>query len=259
VQRRLKDYAGSLRSFKKYLEDGGKRIDAKRQTDVEKDIEKLSGRVAQVKLTTNVEGADVLVDDLEIGKTPLSDPLLVNAGRRKITVTKSGYLPASRVIKVAGGDDKDLELELKESSGGAATSPPASGQPPKTDKPEPKEEPTPTEEAEGSSFPWVPWAITGVLGVGAGALGVLTLSAQSDLKDERESLTTRDKLDDAESKTKTLALVTDVLLAATVISAGIALYITLDSSGDEPAEKEKAARKVELGVGPGAVQLRGTF
>ena len=55
VQRQLKDYAGSLRSFKKYLEDGGKRIDAKRQTDVEKDIEKLSGRVAQVKLTTNVE------------------------------------------------------------------------------------------------------------------------------------------------------------------------------------------------------------
>jgi hypothetical protein len=258
VQRQLKDYAGSLRSFKRYLDDGGKRIDAKRITEVEREIEKLQGRVAEVKLTTNVEGAEVLVDDLEVGKTPLDEPLSVNAGKRKISVTKSGYATASRVIKVAGGDNVDLELELKKSSGGAAPAAPA-GKPPAPDKPPVKEEPEPEPEAEGSSFPWVPWAITGALGAGAGVFAVLTLSAQSDLKNERDSVTTREKLDDAESKTKTFALVTDVLLAATVVSAGIALYITLDSGGDEPAEKEKAARRVELGIGPGAAMLRGTF
>jgi hypothetical protein len=259
VQRQLKDYAGAVRSFKRYLDDGGNRIDAKRITEVEREIDKLQGRVAELKLTTNVEGAEVSVDDLEVGTTPLSDPLLVNAGKRKISVSKSGYNTATRVIKVAGGDSKELELELKKSSGGAAAPPTTSGQPPPTDKPPPKDEPEPEPEAEGSSFPWVPWAITGVLAAGTGVMAVLTLSAQSDLESERESVTTREKLDDAESKTKTFALVTDVLLAATVVSAGVALYITLDSGDDEPAEKEKASRRLELGVGPGSVNLRGTF
>ena len=257
VYRQLNDYAGSLRSFQKYLDEGGKKVDAKRRAEVEREIEKLRGRVAKVKLSTNVEGAEVLVDDLEVGETPLDDPLVVNAGKRKISVIKAGYSSAARVLKLAGGDEVELELELKQSGSGAATSPPAG----KPDEPgdKPTEPTPPVEEASGGGFPWLPWAITGALAAGTAVFGVMTLSAERDLQSERDSVTTRQKLDDAEGKTRTLAIVTDVFLVATVVSAGISLWITLDSPSGEPAEKEKASRPLELGIGPGSVQLRGAF
>lgn len=262
VQRQLNDYAGSLRSFKKFLDDGGKKIDAKRRSEVEREINKLQGRVAQVKLTTNVEGAEVTVDDNDVGKTPLSEPLLVNMGKRRISASKSGYATASRLIRVGGGDTIDLQLELKKSgSTDTAPAPPSEpGKPAEPAEPAQPDEPAPTDTASGGGFPWLPWAITGVLAVGTGVVGVMALSAESDLASEREGVTSRDKLDDAESKMRTLALVTDVLLAATVISAGVSLYITLGSSDSEPADKEQGrARPVQLGIGPGSVQLRGSF
>jgi hypothetical protein len=257
VHRQLKDYAGAVRAFRKFLEDGGKKIDAKRRAEIEKEVEKLQGRVAQVKLVTNVDGAMVLVDDQEVAETPLDAPLIINQGRRKITVSMSGYSSATRVIKLAGGDSTELRLELRKSGSGDAAGP--STGPGKSTQPDPDKPDTPPEtDTAGSGFPWLPWAITGALATGTVVVGAMTLSAQSDLASERDSVTTRAKLDDAESKTRTLALVTDVLLAATVVSAGISLYITLGSS-DEPAQKEKASRPLQLGVGPGSVTLRGAF
>ncbi len=46
-------------------------------------------------------------------RRPSTRPLTVNAGKRKITVTKNGYIPVTRVVNVAGGEDKKLELELR--------------------------------------------------------------------------------------------------------------------------------------------------
>src|SRR5688500_535179 len=81
VHLQLNDYAGALRSFKKYLDDGGKRLDAKRRGEVEREVKKLEGRVANLEIKSNVEGAEVLVDDLEVGETPLDAAVLVNAGK----------------------------------------------------------------------------------------------------------------------------------------------------------------------------------
>jgi hypothetical protein len=258
VQRQLKDYAACVRSFRKYLEDGGKKIDAKRRAEVEREVDKLQGRVASVKLSSNVEGATVLVDDQEVAETPLDAPLIVNQGRRKISITKSGYASATRVLKIAGGDSLELELELRKTGPGEASGPSTS--PGKSAEPVGPSQPdtAPDPEARGSGFPWLPWAITGALAAGTVVAGAMTLSAQGDLKSERDGVTTRRELDEAGSRTRTLALVTDVLLAATVVSAGISLYITLGSS-DEPAQEEKAGRPLQLGVGIGSVELRGAF
>ena len=90
VQLQLNDYAGASRAFSKYLEDGGKKLDAKRRAEVERELKKLEGRIARVNLTVNVEGADVFVDDALVAHTPLSGPLLVNSGKRKISGPRRG-------------------------------------------------------------------------------------------------------------------------------------------------------------------------
>ena len=66
----------------------------------------------QVALRTNADGASVLVDGREVGKTPLTSPLSLSAGRHFFTVQRDGYEPAERSVDVTEGGRQDLEIPL---------------------------------------------------------------------------------------------------------------------------------------------------
>jgi hypothetical protein len=158
----LQDYANALKTYQRYLQEGGNKIAAKRRKDVETEIAKLTKRVATLTITTSEPGATVSVDDVVVGKTPL-EPLSVSAGRRKITATLAGRIPVTETVDLAGGDQKTLQLVI------------AALPAPLVAKPEPK--PTP------SIVPQViSWSATGALAAGAVVTGVLALGASSDLE-----------------------------------------------------------------------------
>lgn len=249
VHTQLNDFAGALRSFKKYLEDGGKKIDAKRRGEVEKEIAKLEKRVATVALEVNVDGADISVDDLDVGESPLDKPLVLNAGKRKIGVTKSGYQPFIKVLVLAGADTKTLVVKLKTPSAAAPAGKTGGRGKPDHEKPEgPK-----------SHVPWVWWGITVGLAAGAVVTGVLALSAQEDLDDKKSRPATKQSLDDAATKTRALAIVTDVLLVGTIAAGSYATYRTFFKKPKDPrADKTKKA-SLDVIAGPGGVALSGTF
>jgi len=252
VHLQLNDYAGALRSFRKYLDDGGKKIDAKRRSEVEREIKKLEGRVASLTIKANVDGAEVLVDDLEVGETPLDGAVSVNAGKRKVTITKSGYAPAARVVVVAGGDEKTVDLELRPGSG-----PPQPLQTkPATPLEKPKQQEPEKEASPGRKVPWLWWGITGGLAVGATVAGVFTLQAQNDLDKKKDHPASKDDLESASKKTRTLAIVTDVLIGGTVIVGGYATYLTFFKPQSDP-RTESARLQVRVGVG--RVEFGGRF
>jgi len=251
VDLQLNDYAGALKNFRQYLEEGGKKVDAKRRAEVDKEIDKLVGRVATVTVSTNVDGAEVMVDDLKVGETPLDKPMLVSAGKRKITLSKDGYVSVSRVVVVAGGDEKTLELKLRTPAEAKAASDkkPAAGT---------GGEKKPVEQGPTRPVPWLWWGITGGLAVGTSVAGVLTLGAESDLDKKKQHPATKQELDDAASKTRTLAVVTDVFLVGTLAVGGYATYLTFfsDEKPDPKAEKKSAWA---LAVGPTSVSVAGSF
>lgn len=246
----LNDFAGALKAYRQYLDEGDKKLDAKRRAEVEKEIRKLETRVGTVTVDVTVEGADVLVDDEVVAKSPLSEPLIVNAGKRKIAASKPGYSPMARVLVIVGGDEKDLKLELRSTS--EVPKKPSGGASSKPRKPDKVEEPSPP-------VPWLWWGLTGALAAGTTVAGVLTLSSQSDLDDKKSAPSKGNDLTSAADKTRTLAIVTDVLLAGTVIVGGYATYKTFISP-DEP-EKDSSARRpgLDFALGPGSVQVSGHF
>jgi hypothetical protein len=63
-------------------------------------------------LRTNADGASVLVDGKEVGKTPLASALALQAGRHVVAVERSGYEPAERTVDVTAGAQQDLEIQL---------------------------------------------------------------------------------------------------------------------------------------------------
>jgi len=256
----LTDYANALVSFEKYLAEGGSNVDAKRRSDVEKDIEKLRTRVARVEISTSVPEADVSIDDVPVGKSPFGKPILVNPGRHKITATKEGRTTATKMIEVASFDALSVNLELAEPTAKPVETntppPPLPTATTTTTAPPPPPPPPP------KSIPWAGWGVTGALAVGAIATGALALSKNGELADLRgpTSGATKADLDDAASSTATMALVSDVFTGAAVVAGVVTLYFTVRSPSPTTEEpKTGLIKSVDVGVSPTGLTLKGTF
>lgn len=271
----LQDYANALTSLERYLAEAGKNVPAARRADVEKDIEKLRSRVANLDISANVPDVEIAVDDVVVGRTPLAKPIMVSAGRHKITASKEGFRTATRVVEVASADSLKVPLELIEQKVGGPTPPPdttAKNVPP---PPLPTATATgtvstpPPPPPQGRGIPWAGWAVTGGLAAGAVITGVLALGASSDLAEQRNApAQTRESLDDAASKVSTLALVSDIFTGCAVVAGGISLVLTItsgpsssDRSGPSPAPKAGSTgfQTVRVGVLPGGLQVSGSF
>ena len=255
TSRELKDYATALRAFEQYLEEGGKEISATRKKEVRRSIDDLTDRVGSLTITTNVEGAEIQVDDVVVGVTPLDRPVVVNVGRRRVVATLQGHAPARRVLEVGGTDELQVELELTDLE--AARPPP----PPPPPPPRPAESTTPVAGI-------VALSITGACGIVTGVLGGLALSARSDLDDALAAYPGNPKsIQDAQDRTTSMALVTDVMIGVTAAAAvtTLVLFIVNPGSGSEDDAGEDEARRsrdrlvVTLAPTFDGVFLRGSF
>ncbi|HET9955745.1 MAG TPA: PEGA domain-containing protein [Polyangiaceae bacterium] len=248
VNTELNDYAAALSAFERYLADGGPNVPPERQAEVRQQIERLSGRVGFLTVTTDPAGADVTLDDLPLAKSPIATPIRVNAGRRRISVAMTGRLPQTRVIEVAGGDRVNLTFELNEPQSSAPPSRPLL-----TDLQPPSSSPAAPSAPPPRAVPWAMWGVTGALAVGAGTLGIIALRERSDQKSLQEKFgVTESELDHADTRVRRFALLTDVLMGATVIAGGVSLYLTLRTPNSGEGQ-------VALAVRPNGVDARLAF
>jgi hypothetical protein len=236
IRMQLHDYSEAMKAFQAYLAGGGSDIAPARRTEVEKNLSGLRSRVGTVLVSSNAMGAEVSVDDVVFGRVPLAEPLVLNPGQRRITIS-AGASSRSRVISVVGQEIVNLELNL-ESARSATPAAPLF--------------------VERSTSPsrtpaYVLWSVTGALGVAAAVAGALSLSAMRDLDSERNGSTTRTRLDAAASEMKTLSLTADILTGSALLAGGAALYFTLRRSPQE------SSQMVRAGVSATGVRLEGRF
>jgi tetratricopeptide (TPR) repeat protein len=250
----LGQYANARRALEEYLAKGGEELADDRRAAVNRDLEMLSHRTAFLTIGANLEGAEVLLDDVLVGKTPLGPALLVDAGVHRITVRRSGYLPKTINVTLAGGDEQTRNLALE---------------------PQPEEKQTivvrEREVVEDNSTTWIVagWVTTGVLAAGAVVTGIMGANEADELDKLRGGLAADydgdlpNRLEDAKSNAKTLFLVSDVLTGAAVVVGGLSLWITLDPPRPEqPVDtppQQQPPRGVQVGYERGQLQLRGSF
>jgi tetratricopeptide (TPR) repeat protein len=255
VQVERHDSVAALALFGQYLQQGGAEIDAERRTQVERDMQSLRGRVADLTVESNVSGAQLSIDGVESGTLPLAGPVQVNSGVRQVTLTKPGYLSASRSLTIAGAQPIKLALTLQpldgSAPGKAAALAPATGAPKTADK------------SPGLSTPfWVSAIATGVFAGTATTFGLITLNRNQKLDDELNRYPTNPAaVDDARESVKTSALLTDVFIGASVVGAAATVYFALTSSSSSEAPAAKAARRdrLQLGASGSSLVLSGRF
>jgi hypothetical protein len=111
IRLQLNDYAQALKAFQEYLAEGGTEIASVRRSEVERQLSVLRSKVGRVELVSAARGADVLVDDVVVGRAPLAEALVLNPGRRRITIARGG-LSSTAVVTVAGQDHVKVEMSL---------------------------------------------------------------------------------------------------------------------------------------------------
>lgn len=233
----LKDFPAALDAYTKYIAEGGASIEAKRKEEVNEQIAQLKGLVRHVNLQTHAPaGTEVFVDDVKIGVVPLA-PFSVKVGQRKISMT-FGSQVATKVLPIASGTtDTVVELDFTEAA------PASSGGTEKSEVPV-KEEPP--------SFPIIPWAITGALGVGAIAFDVLAVSSRNAQGTLEGTLGVNpQEIKDKASSASSYALVGDLFTVGAIGAALVSTYFTI-----RYVSKKNAA---QVGIGPGSFLVGGSF
>lgn len=253
VNIQLGNYARARRALERYLAEGGDEVPPERIEQVNADLEMLRPRTAYLVITVSVDGAEILIDDEPIGFSPLAEPLLVDAGRHSVTARHRGSSAIPQSVVVAGGDERTVSLQIKTEEPAVGPQPgdvsPPVGTPPPGAFPPPVEPPFPRW--------WLGWTATGALAAGATVVGVVAVNAAQENERLQSVDTTRDELEDSAGRAGTLLGVTDALTAATVITAGLSVYVTARhfrgvKAARSGGENERGAASVGASTSSGA-------
>jgi hypothetical protein len=231
VSYQRRDHAAALRYFRKYLIDGADAIPAERRHEVAADVADLEQRVGRLQIDTAEEGAEVFVDDVLVGTTPLKGLITVNGGPRKVDLVARGGEHKSRQVDVGSGEVVRVpfpRLALNAPPPAPVAGPHRDPVAVATTPVAPAAVPTVVATAPSrSSFPWKSWTLTGLLAGGAAATGVVAWNSKQDLDQQLRMFPGDDsEIDYDRRRTRGFSLAADGLLIGTAIMASVSLYLT---------------------------------
>lgn len=212
------------------------------------ELVRVDAQVVKLKLTLSgvQASASVRVNDAEYGPDELTQPIVVAPGQLTLTLIDGGENVATQTLEGRAGETLNLSLA-----------------------------PTPEPEAEGTNAAAAPMAasaekrpfphrrttayVAGGIGVvGAlsfGVFGLLNHAKYSDVEEQcADTLCSDDVRDDAE-RGHTYQTIANVGLIVGVVGLGTAVALVLTES-DSRAARQPNTR---VAVGPGTIQLQGTF
>ncbi|MFT3709419.1 MAG: PEGA domain-containing protein [Archangium sp.] len=117
TQRRLFQYGEAVKSLNDYLEQGGKKVTAQRREAVKKELDEIRQLTCEVTVVVTGAGEAIIkVDGVEVGKTPLKEPLLLRPGKRTIVAIR-GDETATETPSLLTASKVTIKLEPKRAEG----------------------------------------------------------------------------------------------------------------------------------------------
>lgn len=245
----------AIDAMERYLNEGGDELPPEERAQFERDLSTLRASVVKVRLTSVPPGATVTDERVPvqgsnvINRYTLTDGELaigIRSGHHRMVARLEGYDDAVWEFDASPGAEQAHSFELQLPAQAAA---PAAGatEPVGVDQgSQTMERPTPTSV-------YIGLAATGVFAVGGAVTGVMALGKKSDFDDLNDGSDPK-AAQDAYDSTKTLNLVTDVLIAGAVVSAAVTTYLYLGRP-EAPATQDQAKFRVQPLVGRDAALL----
>lgn len=134
----------------------------------------LKAKVGMVTVNCNVQGASLIVDEVEKHETIPPEGVIFDPGIYKIKVAKVGYEPFVVQVNVVSGGNTSLDVNLKKIEGHVSI--------------EPEEEPAKPRPKKklANSYKWLIGGLVsgGLIAIGAVATGVVGQNEQNAMEDE---------------------------------------------------------------------------
>jgi hypothetical protein len=111
--RDLKDFGAAYEAYQVLLTRYGATMNAPDKRAVQRAIEELAMLTGTLRVAVIEAGATVTIDDHEVATTPLAAPLRVGLGPHVVVVSKAGFEPIRREIKLGGGDEARIDGPLQ--------------------------------------------------------------------------------------------------------------------------------------------------
>ena len=73
----------------------------------------IAKHLGDLEIAGGLEGAEVLLDGVGVGKLPLSGPVRAEVGTRTLEIKRDGYYPVSRMVTIATDEPTRVAVEMK--------------------------------------------------------------------------------------------------------------------------------------------------
>jgi hypothetical protein len=248
----------AIDAFSRYLAEGKKDIDASERADIERDLGTLRASAVSLMLTTTPAEVKITDQRSPVQGTPIINRydsqagqlrLQIRPGHHVIVATLEGKAPLRFEFDAAPGSTQQHDFNFTTAEPVATSAPPPS-------TPTPAAPPLATGGRPVPTGVWIGLAATGAFAIGAGVTGVMALGKNSDYQAANgHDLAKAKSLQD---DTKTFNLVTDVLIGAAVVSAGVTTFLYLRRPEQEAAGLELRVSP-SVGLHQSGLNLQGTF
>jgi len=111
-EKNLHHYARARKTLERYQIEGGAHLSEQARADAIALSKALSKFVSTLKVSVNEPGAAIFIDDQQVGTSPLSEPLLVDMGARRIRVSKKRFYDFVEQRVLIGETDTALDVKL---------------------------------------------------------------------------------------------------------------------------------------------------
>jgi hypothetical protein len=109
----LRHYAKVLATLKRYIEEGGQALGPSDRKEAQDLIELIEPFTTRATFTVSESGAAMYVDDELVGSSPLSAPVVLDIGERRLRVVKEGFRNFERTLAIGGAREVTVEVALE--------------------------------------------------------------------------------------------------------------------------------------------------
>ncbi len=113
AEKNLRRYVKVSELVERYVQESGDKLTEADRAEAQALLDTVKAFIAEVTFTVAPEGARVFVDDAEIGTAPLSKPVRLEMGERRMRVEKEGFVPYSASRSFDGGSTATVDVKLE--------------------------------------------------------------------------------------------------------------------------------------------------
>jgi hypothetical protein len=112
-EKNMRHYSRVIAILNRYLAEGGAYLTERDRKEAKDLVLTLQPFTTNATFQVSEDGAQIFVDDVAVGVSPLAAPAVLDIGERHVRVTKDGFKPFERTLPVGGSAQVNVEVKLE--------------------------------------------------------------------------------------------------------------------------------------------------